>query len=134
MSLTSPATIEVLNTWRQTQGYEPLRENPILDDVASNQMTYLSALPLSDLDVTNLYLNENGRDAQWMVENAGYSGNAQMFVVAAPDDFDLSDLLAKLEREGGISVHTSYREIGLAATRAEVTSYYYFVLILGTGN
>jgi hypothetical protein len=125
------ATLENLNIWREQNGYPLLVVNPILTDVADGQMRYLSTLPLPDLEATNLYLNADGRDAQWMVDNAGYNGEVQMFVAALPDAFTLADLLAKLEREGSTDLHNRYNEAGLASMRSEVTSVLYFVLILG---
>jgi TIR domain len=125
------ATLENLNAWREQNGYAPLSASSILVDVADGQMRYLSTLPLPDLEGTNLYVNADGRDAQWMANNAGYNGNAQMFVAALPDGFTFSDLLTKLEREGGSDVHSRYNEAGLASMRSEVTSVLYFVLILG---
>lgn len=128
---TTAATLENLNTWREQNDFAALRSNSTLAGVADEQMRFLSTLPLPDLDTTNLYVNADGRDAQWMVENAGYSGNVQMFVAAAADNFALSDLLAKLEREGGTDIQSRYNEAGLASMRSEVTSVLYFVLILG---
>jgi len=129
--ITGEATLENLNLWREQNGYAPLVSNSILADAADGQMRYLSTLPLPDLDATNLYVNADGRDAQWMVGNAGYVGTVQMFVTAVSDGFRLADLLDKLEREGSSDVHSRYNEVGLASMRSEVTSVLYFVLILG---
>lgn len=129
------ASIDTLNAWRQVNGYAPLVVNQILQDVAEVHLLYLRSLSLTELEQTNRYRDADGHDAQWMVNNAGYTGQVQMFVeVTEADRVPLDDLLFGLETQSSLpDLHTHYREIGLVAEEALNTGLYYFVLILGTG-
>lgn len=134
VDLEAAASIQTINEWRVEHGYAPLNVNSTLNETADIHMRYLASLTLEELGIQNTALNAEGRDAQWMVEQAGYTGQVQMFVETSDTNRGtLGELLNRLERQGGgDSVHERYQEIGFAMYTSPVTAYHYMVVILGS--
>jgi hypothetical protein len=96
-----PASIELLDTWRQANGYVPLTADTTLTALAQRHLSYLISIPRDDLPATDLYVDEAGRDIQTVAAEAGYAApeNIEMFVEVRDGDFPLDDLLLQLEIE-----------------------------------
>jgi hypothetical protein len=125
IDLNQPVTIELLNAWRASEGSEALVENELLQQVAMDHVSYLRSLPLSELEQTNLFRNVDGQDAQFMAQEAGYSGTVEMRVIVTEDTATLADVVGDIENPA------QFREVGFREVRAFATGYQYFVMILG---
>ncbi len=121
----APATVALLNTWRNNQGLPPLLANDQLQQVAVSHLSYLRSLPLSELEQTNIFRTADGQDVQFMAQTAGYSGAVNMVVAVTQATVTLADVLADLEDVDQFS------EVGFAERRSFSTGNQYFVLILG---
>jgi hypothetical protein len=124
--LNQPATIESLNNWRASEGLPALTSNEALQQVAQDHVSYLRSLPLSELEQTNLFRNADGQDAQFMAQEAGYSGTVQMLVGVTEGTVMIGDLLADIVNPA------QFRDIGFRDVRSVSTGNQYLVMILGT--
>jgi hypothetical protein len=122
-------TVDVLNSWREVNDFDPLVVNEVLDTVANGHVTFLRNEPLSDLGNPNF--DAQGRDAQAMAQNADYTGDVVMVAVVADDPVTLGDALDQIALQRGPDSHADYSEVGLGVLEAVNTGKHYFVLILG---
>lgn len=131
-----PASIESLNAWREVNGYAPLTINATLNALAKRHLSYLSAIPYDNLPSTDLYVDGAGRDIQAAAAGAGYPApeNIEMFVEIRDGDFQLDDLLRRLDLQGSPNLQARAQEYGLEQKRSIDTSRLYFVLIVGVGE
>jgi hypothetical protein len=127
-TLDQAATLELLNTWRVSNGLTPLVDHAALQTVAEQHTSYLRSLPLPELESANLFRNADGQDVVFMANEAGYSGDVTMIVETTDGEFTLQNLLDK------IGDQAQYVDVGIQQVRAIATGKLYFVLILGTGN
>lgn len=127
--------LNTLNNWRQQRDLPALTTNPILQQVATYHMNYLRSLPLLDLQQTNVYLDRAGNDPQAMVEAAGYTESAEMFVYISDDsEWTMTNLLNPIDRRSASDILMRYNEVGFAPFQAPGTQDWYYVLILGQGE
>ena len=124
-ALAVAANTDSLNGWRVEQGFAPLTLNLALQQVAMDHVSYLRSLPLAELEQTNVFRTADGRDAQFMAQEAGYNGTVHMLVVITEGTVTLGDLLADIDDAA------QYSEAGFEERRSLSTGNQYFVMILG---
>src|SRR5690606_33777345 len=61
-ALDQPASLELLNAWRAANRLPVLIENPVLQTIAEQHVSYLRSLPLPELESINLFRNADGQD------------------------------------------------------------------------
>jgi hypothetical protein len=127
-ALDQPASLELLNTWRAANNLPVLIENPALQTVAEQHVSYLRSLPLSELESINLFRNADGQDVVFMANEAGYNGEVMMLVATTDGDYNLQNLLNELDQQ------VNFTEAGHSQVRSIATNKLYFVLILGAGT
>ncbi len=125
-----------LNNWLVENGYEALKENPLLSELAQRQRSYLMSLSVPDFNaLDSWYRDRDGRNASEMATAIGYNGDVQMIVEVASSVVMLDDILDKIETSSDTDVYSRFHEIGVdfqSSLTADSTKVF-FVLILGTG-